>query len=82
LPLSIRTRNNGDKISLSSGNKKIKDLFIDKKIVKENRDKTPLILEGDEIIWIPGVAKSLKIKNYLEHHDIYLVDEVKQNDER
>ena len=36
------------------GSKKLKSFFIDEKIPKEERDKTPLILEGENIIWVVG----------------------------
>lgn len=75
LPLTIRVRQNGDKIKLSSGTKKVKDIFIDKKIDKELRDKLPLIINNDEIIWIPSIIKSDNIKDALINGDIYLVME-------
>jgi tRNA(Ile)-lysidine synthetase-like protein len=77
LPLRIRTRLNGDSIQLSGGTKKVKDLFIDKKIKKELRDEIPMVINGNDIIWIPGVAKSSLIKDDLESGDIYLIYEEK-----
>lgn len=76
LPLKIRTRKNGDKIKLNAGFKKVKDLFIDKKIDKSLRDLVPLVMENDNIIWIPLVAKSSLIKEYLDKGDLYLIMEV------
>ena len=42
------------------GNKKIKDLFIDSRIPKEERALFPLIADGNEIIWVPGLRVSEK----------------------
>ncbi len=72
-PLTIRTRINGDFIVLSKGKKKIKDLFIDKKINIDKRNSLPLIINNGNILWIPSVAKSELIRKNLENGDIYLV---------
>ena len=59
--LEIRTRQPKDRIYLKGvGNKKIKDLFIDSRIPKEERALFPLIADGNEIIWVPGLRVSEK----------------------
>lgn len=40
------------------GHKKVKDLYIDKKIPALQRRVIPLIINGENIIWIPGVKRS------------------------
>lgn len=77
LPLKIRTRENGDRIKLPGGSKKVKDLFIDKKIDISLRDKLPLVISDNNIIWIPTVAKSSLINTCLDSWDLYLIMEVK-----
>ncbi len=77
LPLKIRKRENGDRIKLPGGSKKVKDLFIDKKIDISLRDKLPLVISCDNIIWIPSVAKSSLINSCLDKWDLYLIMEVK-----
>lgn len=62
LPLRVRNRKNGDKMSLkgsNQGTKKIKDIFIDQKVPKEMREKA-YIVEDDagEIIWLVGFKES------------------------
>ena len=52
-PLYIRTRRKGDKISQSFGTKKVKDLFIDKKVSPLLRDKIFLLTNQKEVLWIP-----------------------------
>lgn len=57
LPKSIklRTRQSGDVIRpLGSGKKKLKDYYIDKKLPREERDRTPLLADGANIIWVIG----------------------------
>ncbi|MCI1944586.1 tRNA lysidine(34) synthetase TilS [Clostridium luticellarii] len=52
----LRNRKRGDRlIPLGmSGNKKLKDLFIDLKVAKDRRDSIPLICFGDKIGWVVG----------------------------
>lgn len=61
LPLTVRTRRNGDRMSWDglAGTKKLKDLFIDEKIPKSRRDIWPVVTEaGGEIIWVAGLKKN------------------------
>lgn len=61
LPLKVRNKRNGDKIMVKNlnGSKKIKDIFIDEKILKSKRDSYPLVLDSEnKILWVPGVKKS------------------------
>ncbi len=60
--LCIRSRKNGDRISpIGSGGKKLKELFIDRKIPSDRRGKVPLVASGQEVLWAAGVAASSKI---------------------
>ena len=61
LPLYIRNRKNGDYIELkgTSGKKKLKDIFIDKKIPISTRNSYPILTDSDDnILWIPNIKKS------------------------
>lgn len=62
--ISLRFRKNGDKFSPlgMKGSKKLKDLFMDLKIPKDERDNIPLICFGDDIAWIVGYRVSEKFK--------------------
>lgn len=57
--LYARSRKEGDKIYVKKigGTKKIKDIFIDKKISKDLRDKIPIVTYNDKIIWVMGLYK-------------------------
>lgn len=60
LPLHIRTRKPGDRMSWKglNGRKKLKDLFIDKKISPKERDNWPIVTDNNgEILWLPGLKK-------------------------
>ena len=58
--LIVRTRKNGDKIIPTGmiSEKKVKEILINNKILKEKREELPLVLQGDKIIWIGGVRGS------------------------
>ena len=60
----IRTRRDGDKIIPlgMSGNKKIKDIFINMKIPKEQREIIPLVCLDNKISWIVGLRVSDEYK--------------------
>jgi tRNA(Ile)-lysidine synthase len=58
--LTVRNFRNGDRfVPLGmTGRKKVKDLFIDKKVPLNVRATLPLVAAGEEILWIPGYARS------------------------
>ena len=56
----IRTRRPGDAIRLKVGRKKLKDVFIDAKINRVLRDSWPVVVEGDEVIWVVGLRKAYR----------------------
>ncbi|MDF2855463.1 MAG: tRNA(Ile)-lysidine synthetase [Neobacillus sp.] len=61
LPVIIRSRKKGDRMSLKgmAGTKKLKDIFIDCKIPLQNRDTWPVVTDGNgSILWLPGLKKS------------------------
>ena len=75
LPLIVRTRKIGDKMAVKglNGSKKVKDIFIDKKISLESRDSWPIVLDSKgNIVWIPGIKKSKFDKKKTENYDIIL----------
>ena len=75
LPLVVRTRRIGDKMKVKGldGSKKIKDIFIDKKIGLEKRDSWPIVVDSKgKIVWIPGIKKSVYDKKKVDSYDIVL----------
>ncbi len=58
-PLQIRPRSPGDVFVPfgSTGKKKVKDLFIDEKVLPGQREKIPVILDKKGIIWIAGLRQ-------------------------
>jgi len=58
--LMVRNRRAGDRLTLlgSAGSKKLKELLIDCKVPKVYRDRIPLLVAGEEIMWVPGVRRA------------------------
>lgn len=76
LPLYIRTRTTGDKMTIKNmtGTKKIKDIFIDSKIPLSKRNSWLLVCDSnDNVIWLPGLKKSKFDKEINEKYDIILM---------
>jgi tRNA(Ile)-lysidine synthase len=66
VPLTVRNRQQGDRFQPYGmrGTKKIKDFLIDAKVPRSERDSIPLLVCGDEILWVIGytTSESFKIK--------------------
>lgn len=60
LPLVVRTRQKGDRMSWKGlkGSKKIKDIFIDAKIPHKERDTWPIVTDNQgNLLWLIGLKK-------------------------
>ena len=75
MPIYVRNRQIGDKIKIKglNGSKKIKDIFINEKIDKKDRQNHPIVVDSlDNILWIPGIKKSHFDKKNKENCDIII----------
>ncbi len=72
-PLYLRTRQDGDKMSLSVGTKKVKDILIDQKVPKFDRDNLILVSDTEKVLWIPSIKKSHQDRNTNKKLYIYEV---------
>lgn len=55
-PLIVRPRMNGD-FFYPAGfgkRKKLQDFFVDEKVPRDERDGVPIIVSGDDIVWVAG----------------------------
>lgn len=69
LPLTIRNRQNGDKLIIGNGHKKLKDFLIDKKVPMQERDNLIIVTNNEnEIIWVLGYYK----KKYEKENSLIL----------
>jgi tRNA(Ile)-lysidine synthase len=70
-----RNRRDGDRFHPLGlgGSKKLKEFLIDRKIPADRRDRLPLLLWNDEIVWIAGVEVSDRFKVTSPHGELYEV---------
>ncbi len=59
-PLRVRSWQAGDRFAPAGmiGHKRLKHFFADNQVELETRQKTPLLLSGDEILWVVGMRRS------------------------
>lgn len=59
-PLLIRNFRPGDRFAPlgMNGHKKVKDLFQEKKVARRRRGLIPIVVSGDEIIWVAGIRQA------------------------
>ena len=64
LPLTVRNRQQGDRLQPYGmrGTKKLKDFLMDAKVPRYERDRVPLLVCDDEILWIVGYTTSERFK--------------------
>ena len=56
-----------------NGQQKIKDIFINCKLTKEEREQQPIVVDSEgTILWLPGLRKSKFDKAKTEFYDIIL----------
>lgn len=66
-PIIVRSRRNGDRIYPKgmTGTKKIKDIFIEKKIPLTARNEWPIVTDGaGTIIWLPELKHSTHVASF------------------
>jgi tRNA(Ile)-lysidine synthase len=57
-PLTVRAWREGDRIRPVGlgGTKTLGDLFTDRKVPRELRRTLPVVVSGDDVVWVAGVA--------------------------
>lgn len=73
--LSIRCRQSGDFLILpGGGRKRLNRFLIDEKILREQRDRIPVLTEGNQVLWVVGYRISEYYKIREATHTILQVD--------
>ena len=54
--LVVRTRRPGDR--LAGRTKKVQDVLVDAKVPRAARDTWPMVVSGDEVVMVPGIAEA------------------------
>jgi tRNA(Ile)-lysidine synthase len=55
-PLTVRTRQPGDRVRTAAGQRKLQDLLVDLRVPEESRGTWPVVVdEGGAVVWLPGL---------------------------
>jgi tRNA(Ile)-lysidine synthase len=56
--LTVRTRRPGDRLRAlgAPGERRLKEVLIDRGVARAERDRLPLLCQGERILWVPGVT--------------------------
>jgi tRNA(Ile)-lysidine synthase len=54
-PLTLRHRAPGDRIRTTVGTRRVADVLVDAGVPRPVRDRWPLLVAGDRVLWVPGV---------------------------
>ena len=76
LPLVVRARKSGD-FFYPAGfgkRKKLQDYFVDEKIPRDERDSVPIVLSGEDIVWIAGYRADERFKVTGETRKIVILE--------
>ena len=60
--LCVRTRKDGDYMTIKNGRKLLSDILKDAKIPRSERDSIPLVCDGSHVIWMVGYRISECVK--------------------
>lgn len=58
MPLAVRTRKTGDRISLQCGTRSLKKWMIDQKIPKNLRERLPVVCDARQVLAVAGYVKA------------------------
>jgi tRNA(Ile)-lysidine synthase len=64
--LSVRTWQPGDR--LQGRSRKIQDVFVDAKVPRRERADWPLVVEGDEVVCVPGIVETSGVECERDDH--------------
>jgi tRNA(Ile)-lysidine synthase len=77
--LTIRSRMPGDRYG-GSGHRKVKKMLIDNKIPLVQRSALPIVVAGNDVIWIPGFRSARAYEARPESQTCILIEMI--SDER
>ncbi len=70
--LAVRGRRPGDRLApagMKGRHQRLQDLFVDRRVPRAEREAWPLVVLGDEVIWVPGLRLSERASMALPEHD-------------
>jgi tRNA(Ile)-lysidine synthase len=59
-PLELRSWRPGDRIRLAYGSKKLKKLFVERRVARQSRSRIPVLVDSsDRVVWVVGIARAM-----------------------
>lgn len=59
-PLTLRGWRPGDRVQLAVGTRKLKRVFVDRKIGRSRRSEYPVLLDQKGVLWVVGLVRSAR----------------------
>jgi len=60
-PLTVRSWRPGDRIRLPAGTRKLKKVFVDRKVGRSERLNRPLLTDGNGVLWVVGLVRGIQV---------------------
>jgi len=81
-PLTVRSWKAGDRFQPLGlkGHKKVQDLFVNRKIPREIRNRVPLVCDSQQILWVTGIQPSEAAKVTAETRQVVRIQFVPEPD--
>ncbi|MBI5167248.1 MAG: tRNA lysidine(34) synthetase TilS [candidate division NC10 bacterium] len=75
-PLSLRSRETGDRFYPLGvgGQKKLQDFFVDAKVPRYERDRTPILVDSEKILWVVGLRIDERAKVRADTEQVLVVE--------
>jgi tRNA(Ile)-lysidine synthase len=59
-PLTVRCRRPGDRIRLAAGTRKLKRVFMDRRVGRRERSNYPVLVDQTGVLWVVGLVQSAR----------------------
>ncbi|UCC84919.1 MAG: tRNA lysidine(34) synthetase TilS [Gemmatimonadota bacterium] len=59
-PLTVRSRRPGDRVRLAAGTRKLKRVFMERKIGRSERNSYPVLLDRSGVLWVAALVRSAR----------------------
>jgi tRNA(Ile)-lysidine synthase len=54
--MGVRGRRPGDRVVTPVGTQRLQDVFVDAGVPRPVRDRWPVVVDGDRVVWVPGLV--------------------------
>lgn len=61
-PLTVRSWRPGDRIKTAAGTRKLKKLFVERRVGRSQRESYPLLADADGVLWVVGLLCGVRAR--------------------